>query len=189
MTEYFDVLDENGIKTGAIKPREEVHRDGDWHRAVYVWILNSKKELLLQKRSPEKDSHPNFWDISAAGHVLAGKNSLETAVREVEEELGLKIKESDLEYLYSYNHRTIQNNGTFINGGVYDEYLLKIDLDLSNLKLQKEEVSDVKFINYVELEELVKNGDPTIVPHPNSYSRIFKIVHKRYNKTPQSGVS
>ena len=70
--EYFDILDEHGNKTDRIKPRSEVHRDGDWHRAVHIWIINNQGEILLQRRAPDKDTHPNFWDISVGGHLQAG---------------------------------------------------------------------------------------------------------------------
>lgn len=54
--EYFDILDDNGNKTGKIKLRSEVHRDGDWHKAVHIWILNQSGDILLQRRSATKDS-------------------------------------------------------------------------------------------------------------------------------------
>ena len=56
--EYFDILDDNGNKTGKIKLRSEVHRDGDWHKAVHIWILNQSGDILLQRRSATKDSNP-----------------------------------------------------------------------------------------------------------------------------------
>ncbi|MGV7468041.1 NUDIX domain-containing protein, partial [Mycobacterium kansasii] len=64
-----------------------MHRDGDYHRAVHVWIYcESTNELLLQKRSDCKDSWPGQWDISSAGHISAGDSSLITARRELHEE-------------------------------------------------------------------------------------------------------
>lgn len=60
--------------------RGAVHRDGDYHRAVHVWIYaESTQELLLQKRSDCKDSWPGQWDISSAGHISAGDASLVSA--------------------------------------------------------------------------------------------------------------
>ena len=67
--EYFDVLDENGNKTGETKLRSEVHRDGDWHRTVHIWVFNRQGEVLLQRRCATKDSYPNMLDISCAGHL------------------------------------------------------------------------------------------------------------------------
>lgn len=59
--ELFDVLDENGHKTGKTKERSQVHRDGDWHRAVNIWVINDHDEVLLQKRAAHKDSWPGYW--------------------------------------------------------------------------------------------------------------------------------
>lgn len=60
--------------------RSEVHRDGDYHRAVHVWIYSeSTGELLLQRRADCKDSWPGQWDISSAGHISAGDSSLFSA--------------------------------------------------------------------------------------------------------------
>jgi hypothetical protein len=60
--------------------RHLVHADGDYHRAVHVWIyVESTGELLLQKRADRKDSWPGLWDISSAGHISAGDTSLITA--------------------------------------------------------------------------------------------------------------
>ena len=77
--EYFDLLDENGNKTGKIKLRNEVHRDGDWHKAVHIWIINENGDVLLQRRCATKDSNPNMLDISSAGHLSAGDNSVSGA--------------------------------------------------------------------------------------------------------------
>lgn len=73
--EFFDILDGNGNKTGKIKPRTKVHRDGDWHKAVHIWVINHKREILLQRRCATKDSNPNMLTISVAGHLSAGSNS------------------------------------------------------------------------------------------------------------------
>lgn len=88
--EYFDVLDENGEKTGRTKLRQEVHRDGDWHRSVDVFVVRGD-ELLLQKRCATKDSYPDMWDLSCGGHISAGESSLETAVRVRSSEFGLEV--------------------------------------------------------------------------------------------------
>ena len=86
MAEFFDVLDENGNKTGKIKLRKEVHRDGDWHRSVHIWVINENGDVLLQRRAVDKDSNPNMLDISSAGHLSAGDESIDGAIREIKEE-------------------------------------------------------------------------------------------------------
>jgi len=87
--ELFAVVDENDQVTGAAT-RSEVHGNNLLHRAVHIFIFNAAGEVLLQKRSRWKDRHPNLWDSSAAGHVGAGEEYDATAVRELNEELGIK---------------------------------------------------------------------------------------------------
>jgi 16S rRNA (adenine1518-N6/adenine1519-N6)-dimethyltransferase len=87
-TEEFVVVDENDSVTG-VASRREVHGNNFLHRAVHIFIFNRKGELLLQKRSPWKDRHPELWDSSAAGHVGAGEGYDATAERELREELGV----------------------------------------------------------------------------------------------------
>ena len=86
--EQFAVVDKMDRVTGAAA-RSEVHGNNLLHRAVHIFIFNRAGELLLQKRSRWKDRHPNVWDSSAAGHVGAGEEYDATAVRELEEELGI----------------------------------------------------------------------------------------------------
>jgi isopentenyldiphosphate isomerase len=123
MAEYFDVLDDKGNKTGKTKLRSEVHRDGDWHRSVHVWLLNSEGELLIQRRVPTKDSHPNKWTMSAGGHVSAGQSITEAALREMREEIGLEVREEDIEFLFSVCYQNVSQNGTFIDNE-YDDVMV-----------------------------------------------------------------
>ena len=94
--EYLDIRTENGELTGDIKERTQVHTDGDFHGSSLVWLVrytdkNKKKfDILLQKRAATKDAYAGCYDISSAGHIPAGQDYLESAVRELEEELGYK---------------------------------------------------------------------------------------------------
>lgn len=178
--EYFDIIDGSGNPLGKTKLREHVHRDGDFHKAVDIWILNSKKELLIQKRSKEKESYPSMWEVSCSGHVSAGDSSLKSAVREIDEELGIKIKEQDLKYLFEIKEKHVTNNGKFINNEIKDVYLLEREILLSDLKLQKEEVEEVKFIHFLELEKLINNNDKTFVPHEEGYKKLFALLKKAF---------
>ena len=96
MTELIDVLDENGNKTGEVETKEEIYKRGLWHRSVHIWIENDKQELLVQKRNPLKNTFPNLWAISSAGHVIAGETSIESGLRELKEELDVDAKKEDL---------------------------------------------------------------------------------------------
>ena len=112
MSEYFDIRDWDGNRTGEMKEREQVHRDGDIHGTAHVWVIRNSKEtgrpeVLLQKRSEKKDIFPGCFDVSAAGHLDAGEDFPEAAVRELKEELGLEVKPEELERLF-LNQETVR---------------------------------------------------------------------------------
>ena len=88
--EIFDVVDERDEVIDR-KPRSEVHRLGLLHRAVHVLVFNSRGQIFLQKRSTKKDRQPGLWDSSSSGHVDSGEDYDATAVREVWEEIGLRL--------------------------------------------------------------------------------------------------
>ncbi len=93
--EMFDVVDEqNRVVRQA--SRHEVHTNHLRHRAVHIFVFNKAGELFLQKRSRWKDAHPSRWDSSAAGHLNAGDDYEETALREVGEELGVEVGRVEL---------------------------------------------------------------------------------------------
>lgn len=87
--ELFDVVDENDEVVGQAT-RAEVHARGLLHRAVHVFAINGRGELLLQQRSRLKDVHPGVWDSSVSGHLDAGEGYREAAVREMAEEMGIE---------------------------------------------------------------------------------------------------
>ena len=96
MEEYFDVLNEKGEYIGKTETREKCHKEGLWHKAVVVFIINSKSQVLLQKRSANKKMWPNMWDITAGGHVLTGEFGFQAAIRECKEELGIELNKNDI---------------------------------------------------------------------------------------------
>ncbi|MBP3196662.1 MAG: NUDIX hydrolase, partial [Butyrivibrio sp.] len=79
MEELFDITDENGFVTGQTVTRSEAHDKGIMHRTAHIWIVRKKGEsyqVLLQKRSAEKESFPSMYDTSSAGHIQAGDEPL-----------------------------------------------------------------------------------------------------------------
>ena len=87
--EYFDVVDDTDIIIGQLT-RSEVHRRKLLHRAVHVFVFRSNGELLIHKRSDTKEEFPSVWTSSCSGHVSAGEDYDSTAVRELQEELGVE---------------------------------------------------------------------------------------------------
>jgi isopentenyldiphosphate isomerase len=91
--DIFDVVNERDEAIDR-KPRSEVHRLGLLHRAVHVLVFNARGQIFLQKRSMKKDRQPGLWDSSASGHVDSGEDYDTTAVREVWEEIGLRLAQA-----------------------------------------------------------------------------------------------
>lgn len=90
--ELIDVLDENGIFTGEVLPRNEIHKRGLWHRAIVVAIVNENNQILLQQRSENKEKNAGMWDISVAGHISSGQDALSAAAREINEEVSVLLR-------------------------------------------------------------------------------------------------
>lgn len=172
--EMLDILDSEGKATGKAESRKEVHRKGLWHKSVHIWIVNKKEKVLLQKRSTLKESNPGKWDISVAGHLSAGQTSIEGALREIEEEIGLKINSGELRSLGTIRVQRILNEGTYINNEFNDVYLLKRDIDPSKIKLQDEEVEKIEFVSPERLREMVDSMDPALVDHREEYELLFR---------------
>lgn len=99
--ELFDVVTFDGKPTGVVKRRADVHRDGDWHRALHVWVVGIDEQgpfLTFQRRSLAKDTNPGKFDATVGGHYGAGE-SLDDALREVEEEIGIRVARTDLRFV------------------------------------------------------------------------------------------
>jgi isopentenyl-diphosphate delta-isomerase type 1 len=89
--EIFDVVDQDDRVVGTAR-RADVHANGWLHRAVHIMVQRANGDVFLQKRSMEKDCHPGVWDSSASGHLDSGEAYADAAVRELWEELGLKVE-------------------------------------------------------------------------------------------------
>lgn len=154
--EYFDILNSNGEFTGNIGTREECHKKGLWHRAVYGFVFNKKGDVLLQKRSKNKKLWPNLWDITVGGHVLAGEFGSQALIREIKEELGIEVLENEIKYLVGSTSTNIQDN--IINNHFNECYIITKDIDISKVKLQDEEVSDIKWFSKEDILNRINNN-------------------------------
>lgn len=174
--EYIDILNQKGELTGETKTKEQIHIDGDWHRAVHIWIINSKNEVLMQRRAKTKINYPDMWDISVAGHISAGESSLVSALREIEEEIGVTVLGSDLELIGELTSESIQNKGTYIDKEYNDIYLVRKDIELSEMTKQDEEVDDLKYIQVDDLKKWINEKNPELVDHEEEFDLFFNSI-------------
>ncbi|MDO4942098.1 MAG: NUDIX domain-containing protein [Lachnospiraceae bacterium] len=159
--ELLDIVDMDGNPTGRTVERTIAHRDGIWHRTSHVWLVRKNKdkiEVLLQKRSVDKDSYPGCYDTSSAGHIPAGCGYEESAVRELQEELGIKAEEEEL---YLCGRRTVYHDEIFygekfIDRQISNVYYLWRDLEPEEFDIQKEELESVRWMEIHECINMVK---------------------------------
>lgn len=146
--EYFDILNRDGSRSGKTAPKGAELEADQYDLGVHAYIFNSKGEFLLQKRAEDKEFLPGGWDIHM-GHVMAGETSKMAIIREIYEELGIKV--DNIEFIKrilweKYNH--------FI-----DIYAVCKDVDISDLTLQESEVQEVKYISKDEMLKLIRAMD------------------------------
>ncbi len=146
-TEYWDILDKEGKFTGFRMKREPFNRfrNGQYHLVVHIWMKNSKGEYLIQKRSADRMPMPGEW-AATGGSVRSGEGSREAAVRELQEELGIRVLECEIQHI----HRFTRKN-SFI-----DLWYVGVDASLDSLVLQTEEVQDAKWVTSEQLKEMIE---------------------------------
>lgn len=176
----MDILDNTGSPIGNFKTRRLVHKDGDWHRAVHIWILNENGDVLLQRRCPNKDSDPNMLDISCAGHLTSGDTSIEGAIRECMEELSLKITPEELEYITTLKRSPKHDDG-FVDNEFDDIYILRTNKKLEDLVFQEEEISEIFYVPYKKFKKMVQNRQADLVMYDDEYKILFDIFDSVYD--------
>ena len=180
--EFLDIRDKNGNPTGEVKERSLVHADGDIHGTSHVWIVRKNEkgsyDLLLQKRSENKDAFPGCYDISSAGHLPAGQDYLSSALRELEEELGIKAKPEQLHFMGLHEgccEETFYGK-PFKNHEISHVYLYQEPVNIEDLTLQKEEVQEVCWLDFKECCQKVKDGDRKYCLFPEELLMIKKYL-------------
>jgi isopentenyldiphosphate isomerase len=159
--EIFDIVDEKGQPTGETVTRTQAHEEGIRHRTVHIWVTREngdKTEVLLQKRAMNKDSYPGKYDTSSAGHIRAGDEPLESAVRELAEELGIHVEPDDLNFLGTLPIQYEEEfyGKTFKDNQIAFVYVYDDEAGIDNLTIQEEEVDSVKWFDINEVYEACK---------------------------------
>ncbi|HEV2527554.1 MAG TPA: NUDIX domain-containing protein [Thermomicrobiales bacterium] len=168
--ELFDVYRADGQPAGRTKRRADVHRDGDWHRAIHIWVIGHDDEvgpfLLMQRRSLAKDTWPGVLDVTVGGHYRAGESLIET-LREAEEEIGVTVAMGDLVPLgirVAVNERP--EEGIF-DHELQDVFLYRDDRPLTGYRPHPAELAELIRIPLDALIEFERGG-----PGPIAVQRI-----------------
>ncbi|SCY10369.1 NUDIX hydrolase [Butyrivibrio sp. INlla14] len=182
--EYFDITDDNGIPTGGIVSRSEAHEKGIPHRTAHIWIVRKDEDayqVLLQKRSAEKESFPGMFDTSSAGHIQAGDDPLESAQRELHEELGIRANEGDLSFVGKFHIKyEMEFHGKLFNDNeVAFVYVYEKPVDIDSLVLQKEEVDEVRWFDINAVHEGCIYRDGTFCVPMEGFETLMKYLGEK----------
>ncbi|MCH5160161.1 MAG: NUDIX domain-containing protein [Clostridiales bacterium] len=144
MEEYWDIYDKDRVFQHRTIRRGEPFKEGEYYVCCEVWLQNSKGEMLITQRHPKKKAG-GLWEFIGGG-VLAGETTVQAAVREVKEEIGLVLSKNDLKLLHVY-----QNGNYFM-----DIYIVNKDVNTGSLVLGENETVDAKWVSREELRLMIE---------------------------------
>ena len=164
--EIWDVYDADRRLTGRTMLRGEAYPEDGYHLVVHMCVFNSRGEMLLQRRHPEKEGWSGMWDVTMGGSAVAGEDSRTAAEREVWEEMGIRVDLTGKRPALTVNRPHIFN----------DIYFVDRDMDISELTLQPEEVCDAKWAGEDEVLAMLDAG--TFIPYHASFIRYLFALHR-----------
>lgn len=159
--ELVDLYDENRAPLGRTAERYGPKGPGEYRAVVHVCVFDSAGRMLIQRRTACKKIWPDRWDVAVGGGVDAGETSRQAAEREFREELGFPLELGDRRPSVTVN----------FSGGFDDFFVLVQDLDVEELVLEPEEVSQVRWVTLEEAEDMVEDG--RFIPYPRSFLRFL----------------
>lgn len=165
------LVDAQDQPTGTME-KIEAHRLGLLHRALSVIIVNSQKELLLQRRANGKYHSPGLWTNTCCSHPYPDELPLDAANRRLKEEMGM---DSELEYVFKFLYKVDFENG-LIEHELDHVFVGKSD---ENPKLNPEEAMDFKWVSITALEKNMNE-------HPEAYTFWFKLIIQSYGESLKS---
>lgn len=147
--ELVKIVDRDNTPIGAVT-RRIMRQQNLIHRASYILVFNRQGQLFIQKRTATKDIYPGYWDLAAGGVVQAGESYLESAARELREELGVagvKLKRLFDQYFEDEHNKVWGRIFTCVHNGPFT--------------LQAEEIDYGRFIPLSEIEALHRSEPVT----------------------------
>lgn len=211
--ELFDIVTEDGMPTGRTKRRADVHRDGDWHRAIHIWVWGVDDEgpyILMNQRGRHKDTWPLALDATVGGHLGAGE-TVEDAYREVEEEIGVPVDPDRLRFLFTRARESRGHIPGIIDRERQEIFLLHDDRPLDTFRPNPAELEGIARIRLddavtlfgdkaesapgevlraadLHVERITITPEQLLVRHPDPYFRdIARAIVDEYAETRDNG--
>jgi isopentenyl-diphosphate delta-isomerase len=178
--EDVDILDENGNPTGDIMTLTGTNLKGEWHAGVHVALYTRDRRVLLQQRSKTIMFYPGQWELGVGGVVAAGEDVLQSAHREVHEEVGATVRNLEPVTRWKYNHH-VPSYGMHVKVFLY-AYIA--EFDPAHLRLQKSEVQSTRLLPIDEVHEALfrHKGLPLIhmEPYEGYYRQLLSAIEERF---------
>ena len=146
--ELWDLYNRDGGRLNRTVVRGKKMQPGEYHLVVGVWVCNSRGQVLLTLRAPNKETYPNYWE-NTGGSVVAGESSIQGALRELWEETGIQAAAEELTFL----KRVVEKRT------IVDQYRLIKDIEVNQLQFQPGETQDARWVTWDELLLAVKQGE------------------------------
>ncbi len=162
--DLLNIVNENGEVIG-IATREEVHTRGSLHREVHVWFIDRNNKIVFQHRSKTKSNSPDLLDATVGGHVEIGMDYSSTAIKEIHEETGLEIEESQLQLVKIVKSNTenpVTNKKNNVSRAVF---CFRFMSDIQGLKMEKGEGVGFESFSLEELEVMNELDKKRFIPN------------------------
>lgn len=179
-SEKIDILDNQGKVTSQSKTRDLIHKDGDWHQSVHLYILDKNNRVLFQRRSKDKMLFASLYACPVGGHIKSGQDPFSTVLIESLEEINLEIKTENLTYLgidrVGYHNSKVD---LFENEFVHI-YVLNLDAEI-NLNVKNAEVEGLFWFDFADFKKRVRSKDNEFMPCWIIYEKIIDYVESLRN--------
>ncbi len=170
--ELTDIYNKNWEKTGRIIDRHDSSvtlTEEEYILVIGCWVFNSKKQILLTKRSPEKKFAPNLWE-NTGGHAETGETAAEAIVRELVEETGIEAKPEEM----------IEIGRAVKSGALAVEYVVFKDVPAEDIKLQPGETCEARWVSEEQFDHMIETGEvaPSVAkglaPYRDAFNRVLR---------------
>jgi len=158
MDERIDIVNKDGSSTGRSDLKSIIHKKGYYHNTAHVWFYTKEGYILLAQRAASKTIYPLLWDVSVAGHVDAGEDIKNAAIRETREEIGLLVTEHNLLKIGIHPCFQTYDNG-IIDNEFHHTFIAELSVELEHLSPQKSEVEGLKLVTYEAFENLLNQSE------------------------------
>ena len=147
--EKWDILNADGTPTGKTTLRGRCNlKQGEYHLVVHIWIVSSRGDFLIQRRSDSKKLMPGEW-AATGGAAISGEDSYTAANRELYEELGIPSNKQTLKKLTRIKRRN----------SLLDIWFINANIEIHRLKLQKDEVAEARWVSREQFKTMIENGE------------------------------